>query len=103
MDILRSRGISVPDGKDADSAEEVKKIAGKLLSEPSCEQVFIKAQVLTGGRGKGVFDNGWKGGVCSAKNASAASEIAEKMIGHTLITKQTGTAGKPCKKVITKV
>lgn len=56
--------------------------------------MVIKAQALTGGRGKGHFDNGFQGGVKLISSADEAKELAEKMLGHKLITKQTGAAGK---------
>lgn len=71
--------------------------------------------MLAGGRGKGVFDNGFKGGVHVAKrfthsldiegqtihfnSPEEAVEFSRRMIGNTLRTKQTGTTGRPCKKV----
>ena len=51
--------------------------------------------MLAGGRGLGTFKNGFKGGVHMAK-VDQVGEIAEKMLGQTLVTKQTGEAGKPC-------
>lgn len=55
----------------------------------------MKAQVLAGGRGLGVFTNGFKGGVHLVDSAEKAGEIAEKMLGSKLVTKQTGAEGKP--------
>ncbi len=54
----------------------------------------MKSQILAGGRGLGKFTNGLQGGVhlCSA---AEAPELAKKMLGGTLVTKQTGPAGKP--------
>lgn len=57
-------------------------------------ELVIKAQALTGGRGKGHFDNGFQGGVKLISSPEEAQELAEKMLGHKLITKQTGAAGK---------
>lgn len=54
----------------------------------------MKSQILAGGRGLGTFTNGFKGGVHIVKVEDAKS-TAEKMLGHTLVTKQTGAAGKP--------
>lgn len=56
--------------------------------------LVIKAQALTGGRGKGHFDNGFQGGVKLCSSPEEAKELAEKMLNHKLITKQTGAAGK---------
>jgi succinyl-CoA synthetase beta subunit len=59
----------------------------------------MKAQVLAGGRGLGTFTNGFKGGVHTIIRPGMAAEIASKMLGHNLITKQTGAEGKRCDKV----
>lgn len=62
--------------------------------------VVVKAQVHAGGRGKGYFkESGLKGGVQMATRASEVLEYADKMIGKTLITPQTGKAGKRCNDV----
>ncbi|KAF2280100.1 succinyl-CoA ligase-like protein subunit beta [Westerdykella ornata] len=61
--------------------------------------MVIKAQVLAGGRGKGTFDNGFKGGVRVVYSPREASILADQMIGHKLITKQTGAAGRLCNAV----
>lgn len=56
--------------------------------------MVIKAQALTGGRGKGVFDSGLKGGVKLISSPFEAKMYAEQMLNHKLITKQSGPAGK---------
>lgn len=61
--------------------------------------MVIKAQVLAGGRGKGTFDNGLKGGVRVIYSPTEAKMFAEQMIGHKLITKQTGAQGRLCNAV----
>lgn len=61
--------------------------------------MVIKAQVLAGGRGKGTFDNGLKGGVRVIYSPHEAGLFAEQMIGHNLITKQTGADGRLCSSV----
>ena len=58
------------------------------------DEVVIKSQILAGGRGLGTFANGFQGGVHMIKSSEVA-EYAGKMLGQTLITKQTGPAGKP--------
>jgi succinyl-CoA synthetase beta subunit len=50
---------------------------------------------LAGGRGKGTFDSGLKGGVQMASKPADVKAIAAKMIGHRLVTKQTGAEGRP--------
>lgn len=61
--------------------------------------MVIKAQVLAGGRGKGTFDNGLKGGVRVIYSPYEAELFAQQMIGHKLITKQTGAGGRLCNSV----
>lgn len=60
---------------------------------------MVKAQVLAGGRGKGFFDSGITGGVQIASSPEEVREFAQKMLGRRLITKQTGSAGRPCNSV----
>lgn len=60
----------------------------------------VKAQVLAGGRGKGNFEGGLVGGVRTASSPEEVQEIAGKMLGKLLYTKQTGTSGRPCNHVI---
>jgi succinyl-CoA synthetase beta subunit len=59
MDLLRSYGMPVPRGEVAKTGEQAYDVAKRLGKE----DMVIKAQVLAGGRGKGHFDNGLKGGV----------------------------------------
>ena len=61
---------------------------GKVLSL----QVVLKSQILAGGRGLGTFKSGLKGGVHMCK-AGEIKALAEQMLGHTLVTKQTGPTG----------
>lgn len=56
--------------------------------------------MLAGGRGKGAFKNGFKGGVRLVFSPEEAEQISGKMINQTLVTKQTGAAGRICNKVM---
>src|SRR5207244_791390 len=62
--------------------------------------VVVKAQIHAGGRGKGAFKNGFKGGVHVVKSPKEAREVAEKMLGQTLVTHQTGSDGRGVNKVM---
>jgi succinyl-CoA synthetase beta subunit len=88
--LLKEYGIAVPRGEAATTPEGAEKVAKDLQTE----DMVIKAQVLTGGRGKGTFDSGLKGGVKMISSPYEAKLMAEQMLGHKLITKQTGAAGK---------
>lgn len=94
-DLFEKFGVPTPKGKVADTPAEAKAAAEGLGSE-----IVVKAQVHAGGRGKGTFKNGFQGGVHLVKNADEAAEIAEKMIGQTLVTHQTGEEGKLVSKVM---
>ncbi len=91
--LLRAAGAPVSDGRLVTRAEEAKTAAGELDGPVW----VVKAQIHAGGRGKGSFkeaEAGEGGGVRLARSVSAAAEEARKMLGRTLITKQTGAAGK---------
>lgn len=88
--ILKSYGIGVPAGSASTTPEGAEEIAKNL----GTEDMVIKAQVLAGGRGKGTFDSGLKGGVKLITSPYEAKMYAEQMLGHKLITKQTGPQGK---------
>lgn len=79
----------------AHNGREAEQIASKITGD----DMVIKAQVLAGGRGKGHFDNGFKGGVRIVYSPREASILADQMIGHKLITKQTGERGRICNSV----
>merc|ERR1712000_786176 len=94
-DLLRQYGVGVPNGSVAKNAAEAKQVAQSIGND----DMVIKAQVLAGGRGKGTFDNGLKGGVRVIYSPHEAEMFAEQMIGHKLVTKQTGAAGRLCNSV----
>ncbi|KAF2766389.1 succinyl-CoA ligase-like protein subunit beta [Teratosphaeria nubilosa] len=93
--LLAQYGIGVPKGDVAHNAKEAQEVASRI----SGDDMVIKAQVLAGGRGKGTFDNGFKGGVRIVYSPREASILADQMIGHKLITKQTGESGRICNSV----
>jgi len=91
--LLRSYGVPVSDGRVVLRAEEAKTAAG-ALDGPLW---VVKAQIHAGGRGKGSFkeaEAGEKGGVRLARSVGEAAEFARQMLGRTLVTAQTGPAGK---------
>jgi len=94
--LLLDYGVTVQKFKMATNDEE----AAKIPAEFPCDEYVIKAQVLAGGRGKGHFDNGFKGGVHLTKDPQAVPELCTAMIGNKLITKQTPPGGIPVSKVM---
>jgi succinyl-CoA synthetase beta subunit len=90
-ELLKRYGVAVLDGYVAKTPEEAEAAAKKLPGPV----VVVKSQIHAGGRGAGRFkdDPNGKGGVRVVK-PEAAKEAAAAMIGHTLVTKQTGPEGK---------
>lgn len=95
-ELFEKYGVSTPKGAVALTAADAEKIA-KELNAPT---TVVKAQIHAGGRGKGVFKNGFKGGVHLAKTPKEAGETAGKMLGQTLVTIQTGEEGKLVRKLL---
>ncbi|XP_041066612.1 succinate--CoA ligase [ADP-forming] subunit beta, mitochondrial-like [Carcharodon carcharias] len=93
--LLKDAGITVPKGKAASTPEEAYTAAKAIGSK----DLVVKAQVLAGGRGKGVFEGGLKGGVRIVYSPEEARDISSKMIGKKLFTKQTGEKGRICNQV----
>src|SRR4028119_1796600 len=92
-ELLAEQGVPVPAGHAAMSVEEAVKAAEQL---PGPLWV-VKAQIHAGGRGKGKFTElgpDAKGGVRLARSAEEVRAHAEEMLGRTLVTIQTGEAGK---------
>ncbi len=96
-ELLKQYGVAVPEGHVAWSPEEAEAVARKL---PGPVYV-VKSQIHAGGRGAGRFaaDPDGKGGVRLAKSPEEARDAAAAMIGHTLVTKQTGPAGRRVNRV----
>ena len=89
-------GVPSPMGRAAATPKEAFDAAKWL----DVKNLVVKAQVHAGGRGKGVFKNGFKGGVQLVDSPEAARDVAAKMLGETLVTKQTGAAGRLVRKVM---
>lgn len=91
--ILKNFGAPVSEGQPALTVEEAV-IAAKTLPGPV---YVVKSQIHAGGRGKGKFKElpaNAKGGVRLAKSIDEVTAYAREMLGHTLVTAQTGPAGK---------
>jgi succinyl-CoA synthetase beta subunit len=87
--ILSRYGVTTPRGEVAFTNEEAREAAERLKSTI----VVVKAQIHAGGRGKG-------GGVKLARSADEAADIAGHILGMTLVTPQTGPAGRVVKRLL---
>jgi len=96
--LLRQYGVPVSDGRVVLKAEEAKTAAGELDGP----LWVVKAQIHAGGRGKGHFvepEAAEKGGVRLARSVEEAEQFARQMLGRTLVTIQTGPAGKQVNRI----
>ncbi|MSU32059.1 MAG: ADP-forming succinate--CoA ligase subunit beta [Pedosphaera sp.] len=91
--LLKQNGVAVPAGDPCKTLEEAT-TAAKRLFDSGHSLIVIKSQIHAGGRGKGTFTHGFKGGVKLAKTLEEAVTYAENMLGKTLVTKQTGPEGR---------
>jgi len=96
-ELMRSYGVAVPKGGVAYTPAEAEKVA-KELGGPVW---VVKSQIHAGGRGAGRFkdDPKGKGGVRVVKSLDDVKKSAQAMLGHVLVTKQTGEDGKEVKRI----
>jgi succinyl-CoA synthetase beta subunit len=95
--LLRDAGVAVPPGVVATSADE----ASAAFEELGGPLAVVKAQIHAGGRGKGTIkDNPKQHGVQLVKSAKEAAEVAGRLLGHELVTIQTGPAGQTVRRVL---
>lgn len=102
--LMATKGIAVPQGRVATTVDEAVAAVEPLVTETGNPVVVVKAQIHAGGRGKGKFKehpdvggvtvvtDGIEGGLAASEKAVA--DLAEKMLGSTLVTIQTGDEGK---------
>jgi len=95
-ELFEKFGVPSPNGQVASTAEEAEAAANSIGGKG----LVVKAQVHAGGRGKGTFKNGFKGGVHLADTAPEIKELAAQMLGQTLVTHQTGEEGRLVSKVM---
>jgi succinyl-CoA synthetase beta subunit len=97
--LLAQYNVAIPPGDVCDQPEAAREIARKLFAQ-GARIVVVKAQVHSGGRGKGTFKNGFKGGVKLCKSEDEVFENAKAMLGNVLVTKQTGAEGRLVSKLL---
>ncbi len=90
-ELFADAGVAVPNGTVAQSEQEFDQALSAL---PQGKPIVVKAQIHAGGRGKGTFKDGFKGGVHVVTDSAVAKEKAQSMLGNVLVTNQTGEEGK---------
>ncbi len=92
-EILKRYGVKIQEGIVADSPAKALEAAKALTAQTGTKWYVVKAQIHAGGRGKG-------GGIKLAKGIDEIVSVAEKIIGMTLVTPQTGAEGKKVHQVL---
>ncbi len=95
-ELLQKFDVATTRGRVAATLDEAEQIARELGDI----DIVVKAQIHAGGRGKGSFKNGFKGGVHVRKTPDEVRDVAAKMLGEILVTHQTGPAGRLVNKVL---
>lgn len=90
-DLFAAYGVPVSNGVAVQSEDA---FDDALNQFPENGTIVVKSQIHAGGRGKGTFTNGYKGGVKLTGSRAEAKEVASKMLGNTLVTHQTGPVGR---------
>jgi len=88
--------IPVPKGYAVQSKDA---FDGALTNFEDGAAVVVKSQIHAGGRGKGTFKDGYKGGVKVVSSKDDARSAAQAMLGNTLVTHQTGPEGREVKTI----
>jgi succinyl-CoA synthetase beta subunit len=97
--LLAQYGVPVPPGEVCDNPETARATAEKLIAG-GATLIVVKAQIHAGGRGKGTFKSGFKGGVKLCKTPDEVYQNAKAMLGNVLVTKQTGPEGRLVSKLL---
>src|SRR6267142_4745816 len=95
-ELLQKFDVATTRGRVASTLDEAEQIAREL----GAVGVVVKAQIHAGGRGKGTFTNGFKGGVHVRKTPAEVRDVAAMMLGQVLVTHQTGPGGRQVNKVL---
>ena len=95
-ELLQKFDVATTRGRVATTLDEAEQIARELGDI----DIVVKAQIHAGGRGKGTFKNGFKGGVHVRKTPAEVRDVAAKMLGQILVTHQTGPGGRQVNRVL---
>lgn len=99
-ELLKKYNVPVQEGIPVDTAEKAVEAYKQLKVQTNNSFAVVKAQIHAGGRGKGKIRGSEQRGVAVAKSAEDVNKIAGGILGGTLVTIQTGEAGKLVNKVL---
>src|SRR6185295_11837431 len=99
-ELLKRYNVPVQEGIPVDTPQAAEEAYKNLKVQYGNSFAVVKAQIHAGGRGKGKIKGTEQRGVAVGKNAEDVKQIASNILGGTLITIQTGPAGKVVNKVL---
>ncbi len=92
-ELLKKYNVPVQEGYACSTVAEAEEAYSKIFTQYGSKFAVIKAQIHAGGRGKGTVKETGINGVKVVKCAEDAKDVAQKLLGGTLVTLQTGEAG----------
>ncbi len=99
-ELLKKYNVQVQEGIAVDTVMAAEEAYRRLKTQTHNNFAVIKAQIHAGGRGKGKIVGSEQRGVAVGKSLEDISTIAKNILGHTLVTIQTGAAGKKVNKIL---
>jgi succinyl-CoA synthetase beta subunit len=99
-ELLKKYGVPVQEGIAASTPHEAEEAYRQIKTDYGSPFAVIKAQIHAGGRGKGTVRETGINGVKVVKNLDEVTDVATKILGGTLVTVQTGEAGKVVNKIL---
>jgi succinyl-CoA synthetase beta subunit len=99
-ELLKKYNVPVQEGIACNTPGEAEEAYKQIHTQYGSKFAVVKAQIHAGGRGKGNIIGKEQRGVAVAKSAEAVKEIAHNLLGGTLVTIQTGPAGKLVNKIL---
>ena len=99
-ELLKKYNVHVQEGFACTSVHEAEEAYRQIKTQYGSNFAVVKAQIHAGGRGKGTIKETGINGVKVGKNLEDVADIARKILGGTLVTIQTGPAGKVVNKIL---
>lgn len=99
-ELLKKYNVTVQEGFACSTVHEAEEAYRQIKTQYGSSFAVVKAQIHAGGRGKGTVKENGINGVKVAKSAEDVVDISKKLLGGTLVTLQTGPAGKVVNKIL---
>src|ERR1700750_913162 len=99
-ELLKKYNVPVQEGFACSTVSEAENAYRQIKNQTGNNFAVVKAQIHAGGRGKGKIVGSEQRGVAVGKSLEEVDNIVKNILGHTLVTLQTGAAGKKVNKVL---